>query len=134
MSNKSVPELENINEEITDEIIVSESESESESESNESGIMDDEGSFVDDLDIDLDDIDLDDLDLDENDLDENDLDLDDELFQGNNDIFELTELLSSVTTTEEGDTICTALVDISRQLEVQNKIMIKLLSEIQKKA
>ena len=122
MSSESVPELENVDEEIADKII--ESESESESESSESEIMDDEGSFVDDLELDLD--------LDENDLDENDLD--DELFQDSNDLFELTELLSSVTTTEEGDTICTALVDISRQLEVQNKIMIKLLSEIQKKA
>lgn len=122
MSSESVPELENVDEEIADKII--ESESESESESNESEIMDDEGSFVDDLELDLD---LDDIDLDENDLD-------DELFQDSNDLFELTELLSSVTTTEEGDTICTALVDISRQLEVQNKIMIKLLSEMQKKA
>jgi hypothetical protein len=122
MSTESVPELENVDEKIADEII----ESESESESSESEIMDDEGSFMDD-----DDIDLDDIDLDENDLDSH---LDDELFQDNNDLFELTELLSSVTTTEEGDTICTALVDISRQLEVQNKIMIKLLSEIQKKA
>jgi len=122
MSSESVPELENVDEEIADKII--ESESESESESSESEIMDDEGSFVDDLELDLD---LDDIDLDENDLD-------DELFQDSNDLFELTELLSSVTTTEEGDTICTALVDISRQLEVQNKIMIKLLSEIQKKA
>tara|TARA_B110000003_G_C16491333_1_gene473574 strand:+ start:515 stop:880 length:366 start_codon:yes stop_codon:yes gene_type:complete len=121
MSSESVPELENVDEEIADKII--------ESESSESEIMDDEGSFVDDLELDLD---LDDIDLDENDLDENDLD--DELFQDSNDLFELTELLSSVTTTEEGDTICTALVDISRQLEVQNKIMIKLLSEIQKKA
>lgn len=120
MSSESVPELENVDEEIADKII----ESESESESSESEIMDDEGSFVDDLELDLD---LDDIDLDENDLD-------DELFQDSNDLFELTELLSSVTTTEEGDTICTALVDISRQLEVQNKIMIKLLSEIQKKA
>lgn len=118
MSSESVPELENVDEEIADKII------ESESESSESEIMDDEGSFVDDLELDLD---LDDIDLDENDLD-------DELFQDSNDLFELTELLSSVTTTEEGDTICTALVDISRQLEVQNKIMIKLLSEIQKKA
>ena len=106
MSSESVPELENVDEEIADKII--------ESESSESEIMDDEGSFVDDLELDL--------------------DLDDELFQDSNDLFELTELLSSVTTTEEGDTICTALVDISRQLEVQNKIMIKLLSEIQKKA
>ena len=96
MSSESVPELENVDEEIADKII--------ESESSESEIMDDEGSFVDDLELDLD---LDDIDLDENDLD-------DELFQDSNDLFELTELLSSVTTTEEGDTICTALVDISR--------------------
>tara|TARA_B100001540_G_C15704774_1_gene595597 strand:+ start:61 stop:432 length:372 start_codon:yes stop_codon:yes gene_type:complete len=123
MSTESVPKLENVDEKITDEII----ESESESESSESEIMDDEGSF---LEEDDDDIDID-VDIDENDLDSH---LDDELFQDNNDLFELTELLSSVTTTEEGDTICTALVDISRQLEVQNKIMIKLLSELQKKA
>jgi len=120
MSTESVPKLENVDEKITDEII------ESESESSESEIMDDEGSFLEDDD----DIDID-VDIDENDLDSH---LDDELFQDNNDLFELTELLSSVTTTEEGDTICTALVDISRQLEVQNKIMIKLLSELQKKA
>ena len=31
-------------------------------------------------------------------------------------------LLSSVLATEEGDTVCSALVNISRQMEVQNKI------------
>jgi hypothetical protein len=34
-------------------------------------------------------------------------------------------LLSSVLATEEGDTVCSALVNISRQMEVQNKILIK---------
>jgi|TARA_B110000305_G_scaffold189377_1_gene211394 hypothetical protein len=41
-------------------------------------------------------------------------------------------LLSSVLATEEGDTICSALVNISRQMEVQNKILIKMLSQMQK--
>ena len=42
-------------------------------------------------------------------------------------------LLSSVLATEEGDTVCSALVNISRQMEVQNKILIKMLSQMQKK-
>ena len=43
-------------------------------------------------------------------------------------------LLGSVLTTEEGDTVCTALVSISKQLEMQNRIMIKILSQLQKNA
>ena len=43
-------------------------------------------------------------------------------------------LLSSVLATEEGDTVCSALVNISRQMEVQNKILIKMLSQMQKKS
>ena len=43
-------------------------------------------------------------------------------------------LLSSVLATEEGDTVCSALVNISRQMEVQNKILIKMLSHMQKKS
>jgi hypothetical protein len=42
-------------------------------------------------------------------------------------------LLSSVLATEEGDTVCSALVNISRQMEVQNKILIKMLAHMQKK-
>jgi len=41
-------------------------------------------------------------------------------------------LLSSVLATEEGDTVCSALVNISRQMEIQNKILIKMLSQMQK--
>ena len=41
-------------------------------------------------------------------------------------------LLSSVLATEDGDTVCSALVNISRQMEVQNKILIKMLSHMQK--
>lgn len=43
-------------------------------------------------------------------------------------------LLGSILTTEEGDTVCTALVSISKQLEMQNRIMIKILSQLQKNA
>ena len=41
-------------------------------------------------------------------------------------------LLSSVLATEEGDTVCSALVNISRHMEIQNKILIKMLSQMQK--
>jgi hypothetical protein len=43
-------------------------------------------------------------------------------------------LLGSVLTTEDGDTVCSALVSISKQLEMQNRIMIKILSQLQKNA
>lgn len=43
-------------------------------------------------------------------------------------------LLSSCLMTEEGDTVCSALVNIGRQLEMQNRIMVKLLSALQKRA
>ena len=49
-----------------------------------------------------------------------------------NSLDRLGNLLSSVLVNEEGETVCSALVNISRQLEVQNKIMIKLLSQLQK--
>jgi len=34
--------------------------------------------------------------------------------------------------TEDGDTICSALVNMGRQLEIQNKILVKLLTTLQK--
>lgn len=43
-------------------------------------------------------------------------------------------LLGSILTTEDGDTVCSALVNISKQLEMQNRIMIKILSQLQKNA
>jgi len=46
---------------------------------------------------------------------------------------QLDELLTSVLATPDGDTVCSALVNISHQLEVQNKILIKVLSAIGKK-
>lgn len=46
---------------------------------------------------------------------------------------QLDELLTSVLATPDGDTVCSALVNISHQIEVQNKILIKVLSAIGKK-
>jgi len=44
--------------------------------------------------------------------------------------FDVAELLSSLFATENGDTVCTALVGISGQLQVQNKILIKILAQL----
>lgn len=46
---------------------------------------------------------------------------------------QMEELLSSVLATPDGDTICSALVNIAHHLEVQNKILIKVLSTVNKK-
>ena len=73
--------------------------------------IEDEESIVDDLDLDL----------------EMPDDDDDEEY-----MMDMGGLLSSVLATEDGDTICSALVNISRQMEVQNKILIKMLSQMQK--
>ena len=42
-------------------------------------------------------------------------------------------ILGSTLSTTEGDTVCSALVNLGYQMEIQNKILVKLLSVIQKK-
>jgi len=44
----------------------------------------------------------------------------------------MVELLETALITPEGETVCSALVNVGRQLEIQNKIMVKLLSTLQK--
>jgi len=44
---------------------------------------------------------------------------------------DLIDALSSLLTTEQGDNVCTAMVKIAKQLETQNKIMMKMLSTMQ---
>ena len=39
-------------------------------------------------------------------------------------------LMTSLLATEEGETVCTALVDIGQQIQVQNKILIKILAQL----
>lgn len=66
------------------------------------------------------------------DIDELENDDFDEYMEDEPYMMDMGGLLSSVLATEEGDTVCSALVNISRQMEVQNKILIKMLSQMQK--
>jgi hypothetical protein len=43
---------------------------------------------------------------------------------------EVASLMTSLLATEDGDTVCTALVAISQQLQTQNRILIKILTEL----
>ena len=44
---------------------------------------------------------------------------------------DLIGLMTSLMATPEGDTVCSALVEISNQIQVQNKILIKILAKLQ---
>ena len=44
---------------------------------------------------------------------------------------DLAGLMSSLLATPDGDTVCSALVNLCYQLETQNKILIKILSKMQ---
>lgn len=53
---------------------------------------------------------------------------DDEEIQG-----DLGFLMTGLLATPDGDTVCSALVNIATQLEMQNKILIKMLAKLSKK-
>lgn len=55
---------------------------------------------------------------------------DDDLMDLDEDEMDMGSLMTSLLATEEGDTVCTALVAIGQQLQTQNKILIKILSEL----
>jgi len=59
---------------------------------------------------------------------------DDEITVSDDEELTMETLLSSTLMTEDGDTVCSALVNVGRQLEVQNKLLVKLLTAIQKRA
>ena len=59
---------------------------------------------------------------------------DEELGEYEDEMITMEALISSTLMTEEGDTVCSALVNIGRQLEMQNKIMVKMLTTLQKRA
>jgi len=40
-------------------------------------------------------------------------------------------LMTSLMATQDGDTVCSALVEISNQMQIQNKILIKILAKLQ---
>ncbi len=117
MSTEPVPELESVDEKSVDENV------EFGSEISEDDI-DDTESFIDETELVMEN--PDDLEMSENENEDDEYDDEEDPFMG------LGNLLSSVLISEEGETLCSALVNISRQLEVQNKIMIKMLSQIQK--
>ena len=56
------------------------------------------------------------------------IDDDDMIFE--DDGVDVATLMTSLLATEDGDTVCTALVSITQQLQMQNKILIKILSEL----
>jgi hypothetical protein len=47
------------------------------------------------------------------------------------DTVDLAGLMTSMLATPDGDTVCSALVNLCYQLETQNKILIKILSRMQ---
>ena len=53
--------------------------------------------------------------------------------EDDDDFSPMENLLGQTLTTPEGDTVCTALVYIGQQMEIQNKIFIKHLNTLQKK-
>jgi len=57
-------------------------------------------------------------------------DEDEDFFQEDEDM-DLAGLMSSLLATPDGDTVCSALVNLCYQLETQNKILIKMLAKMQ---
>ena len=67
-------------------------------------------------------------------------DVEEDMTEDEDDFFEEDEdeegmdivgLMSSLLATPDGDTVCSALVNLCYQMETQNKILIKMLSKIQ---
>ena len=116
MSTGSVPELESVDEKSVDETIEIGSETGSSIEDDLS-TTGGELPLVDELEDGI--------------YSDTDIELDED-FESDS-IDRLGNLLSSVLVNEEGETVCSALINISRQLEVQNKIMIKMLAQLQKR-
>jgi len=80
---------------------------------------------VSDGDISISDDDISDDDLLEDEFDE------DELAEFDDASDDALELMERVLTTESGDTVASALVDIASQLETQNRILIKIFAALQ---
>ena len=84
-----------------------------------------------DFDDDISDDDISDDDIsDDDDLLEDEFD-DDELADFEDASDDALELMERVLTTESGDTVASALVDIASQLETQNRILIKIFAALQ---
>jgi len=68
----------------------------------------------------------------DDDAEEEEDEFDEEFEDG--DMMDMAGLLTSLLTTEEGDNVCTALVNIgailNKHLETQNKILVKILAKV----
>jgi hypothetical protein len=49
---------------------------------------------------------------------------------GEDEGLDIAGLMTSLMATPDGDTVCSALVTIGQQMQMQNKILIKILSEL----
>jgi len=57
-------------------------------------------------------------------------DFDDEDEDEGEEGLDIAGLMTSLMATPDGETVCSALVTIGQQMQVQNKILIKILSEL----
>ena len=62
-----------------------------------------------------------------------DMDTSDQEEEEDMDFAPMEAIISSALMTEEGDTVCNALVNISKHLEMHNKLMVKMLTILQKR-
>lgn len=65
--------------------------------------------------------------------DEEEIEMDDEDFfpEDEDSGMDIAGLMTSLLATPDGDTVCSALVNLCYQLETQNKILIKMLAKMQ---
>jgi hypothetical protein len=69
----------------------------------------------------------------EDEIEEGEIVTEDELEDFEDDLddgVDVPTLMTSLLATEEGETVCTALIGIGQQLQVQNKILIKILAQL----
>ena len=71
----------------------------------------------------------DEFDMEEGDEDEDDVDLSSEDMDDEEDV-DLGEILINALETPDGETVCTALLGIKEQMEIQNKILVKILKSL----
>lgn len=72
----------------------------------------------------------DDMIEDEDEYDDDDEDEEEEMVYDDDEIPDVTDLLGSVLMTPDGDTVCSALCAIAQAMDMQNKILIKILSKL----
>jgi len=74
--------------------------------------------------------DEDDFETDDDEIEDSDDEDDDGLAPFEDPMQELGEMLASVLATPDGDTVCSALVNIGNQIESQNRILIKIFTAL----